>query len=259
MRNINVNIITQPSVFVLSRPEFTPHPKYELPPDGAPAERLIATAGKICYDTYGVEGNPVESHVRNLVRVGHYSVTEHAHVGVFIEGISRGLSHEFVRHRHFNYSQRSTRYTEEGAAALVLEPYYAGIWERICKGGPVIREEEELVYSAIDSFARDVDAYQKQIDLLELLNPGKLTGKDLRKWARGKARQSLPNGLETRMVVTGNTSSWRHFFLMRTNRGAEPEIRRLADMLWKVVTPIVPNGYKDLTVGEHDGFIEVTK
>jgi thymidylate synthase (FAD) len=193
------------------------------------------------------------------VKVGHYSVTEHAHVGVFIEGISRGCSHELVRHRHFNWSQRSTRYTEEGGAAMVLEPYYAEIYARFQNKEPVSGPELAALNSAMLGFENDLKSYNEQLRCLETMNPKGLKGKELRKWARGKARQSLPHSLETRLVMTGNTSSWRHFFLMRTGRGAEPEIRRLAQVLWAVVTPIVPRGYQDLQVAEYDGFIEVTK
>jgi thymidylate synthase ThyX len=84
--------------------------------------------GKVCYDSYGVDGNPVGEARANLVDSGHHSVLEHVHVGVFIEGISRGCSHEIVRHRMFNYSQRSTRYTAEDDAAIVLDPYYAELY-----------------------------------------------------------------------------------------------------------------------------------
>src|SRR4051812_1162262 len=109
-----MKIITEPHVHLLSASSFFPHPTYELPPSGGTrGERLIATAGKVCYDSYGVEGNPINAHVQNLVKSGHLSVIEHVHIGLFIEGISRGCSHEIVRHRMFNYSQRSTRYTKE--------------------------------------------------------------------------------------------------------------------------------------------------
>ena len=253
-----ITVILTPRVHLLSSPMFFPHPRFELPDDGTPGERIIATGGKMCYDTYGKDGHAVESHVKNLVKVGHESVIEHAHVGVLITGVSRGLSHEFVRHRHFNYSQRSTRYTEEGDAAIVLEPYYADIYDRAQKG-EATTDERRLVQVAIDSFEKDLEAYNEQIKLLESLNPKKLTGKNLRKWARGKARQSLPNGLETRLVVTGNMRSWKWFFLMRTGAGAEPEIRRLAQELWYVVTPIVPNAFSDLETNLVNEFIEVTK
>jgi flavin-dependent thymidylate synthase len=120
-----MKLITDCSVHLVSRPEFIPHPEYELPPDGLPLERLIATAGKLCYDSYGPGGNPVIKHVNNLVGQQHFSVIEHANYGFVISGISRGLSHELVRHRHFSYSQRSTRYTAEEGGAYVLEPYLA--------------------------------------------------------------------------------------------------------------------------------------
>lgn len=270
-----MRIITSPAVTLVSSPVFHPHPRYELPTDGEPAERLIATAGKICYDSYGVDGNPVVKHVQNLVASGHHSVVEHVHVGVFIEGISRGCSHEIVRHRMFNYSQRSTRYTAEGDAAIVLDPYFADIYQRsgmaehVADEDPAfIKEQSEtagitveqynVVAQFIDNCASAFDAYGDAVSALDDLAPFGLAARDRRKWSRGKARQLLPHALETRMVMTGNLRAWRHFFLMRTNRGAEAEIRRLAASIYEIVAPIAPTVFDDLIVGAFDGYVELT-
>jgi thymidylate synthase (FAD) len=245
-----MKVITEPQVHLLSASSFFPHPKYELPPawkGGTRAEGLIATAGKVCYDSYGVEGNPIESHVRNLVKSGHLSVVEHVHVGLFIEGISRGCSHEIVRHRMFNYSQRSTRYTKEDDAAIVLDPYYASL--------PA--DDDELT-AFLEATRSAIDSYPYCVATLMQRNPKQLASKDLRKWARGKARQLLPHALETRMVMTGNLRAWRHFLIMRTSRHAEAEIRRLAHAIWHVVQPIAPNVFCDLNVNIVDDYAELT-
>lgn len=247
-----MRVIVAPRVQVISGPAFTPHVLYELPSDGTPAERIIATGGKVCYDTYGADGNPVESHVRNLVRQGHLAVIEHVHVGVFIEGISRGCSHEIVRHRLFNYSQRSTRYTAEGDAAIVLDPYYASLDRPDANDG-----ERQLLNDFVGAARIAIAAYSQQVDRLAQLNPNGLTGKELRKWCRGKARQLLPHALETRMVMTGNLRAWRHFLLMRTSRHAEAEIRRLAAAIHEVLVPLAPSVFVELEAEYVDGFPEL--
>ena len=44
---------------------------------------------------------------------------EHGTVSMYLTGVSRSLTHELVRHRHFSYSQLSQRYVPEGDAAFV--------------------------------------------------------------------------------------------------------------------------------------------
>src|SRR3712207_8222999 len=38
---------------------------------------------------------------------------------MYLSGISRSLTHELIRHRHFSYSQLSQRYVPESDAAFV--------------------------------------------------------------------------------------------------------------------------------------------
>ena len=268
-----MKIITEPTVTLVSVPQFIPHPVYELPPHEVDQEKIVAMAGKVCYDSYGIDGNSVWKHVRNLVDSGHHSVLEHVHVGVFIEGISRGCSHEIVRHRMFNYSQRSTRYTEEGDAAIVLDPYFASLYteadmashldgylpaERTAlKARGVDLDALEMVYTFLSACEESLTSYSWMVQALEALNPEQLAGKDLRKWCRGKARQLLPHALETRMVMTGNLRAWRHFFLMRTSRHAEAEIRRLAERIFQLISPIAPTVFDDMSAEIVNGFLEV--
>jgi thymidylate synthase (FAD) len=258
-----VKILTSPSVRLVSAPVHLAHPVYELPDHNVEAENIVAMAGKVCYDSYSKDGRAVTDHVQSLVRSEHLSVLEHVHVGLFIEGISRGCSHEIIRHRMFNYSQRSTRYTAEEDAAIVLDPYYAELYDREKAAetdpdvSPLSGEESDLLNDFIELGYHSLEEYKRQVDQLERLNPKGLTGRDLRKWCRGKARQVLLHALETRMVMTGNLRAWRHFLVMRTSRHAEAEIRRLAHAVWCVVRPIAPAAFCDVTVESVDGYVEI--
>jgi thymidylate synthase (FAD) len=254
-----VIILTGPSVRLLSQPAFAPHPKYEVPGHEHGAESLIATAGKVCYDSYGLDGNPVKQHVENLMRSGHHSVVEHVHVGVFIEGITRGCSHEIVRHRMFNYSQRSTRYTAEEDAAIVLDPWYAEIFRLVVSDSEVESAKINALNEFVDSARRAIDDYRSHVKNLEQLAPIAIHPRERRKWCRGKARQLLPHALETRMVMTGNLRAWRHFFLMRTARGAEAEIRRLAGVIFDLVEPLAPSVFAGLDREVVGGIVELTE
>ncbi len=261
-----MKVITDCSVTLLSAPLMLNHPEYLLPPDGTEAERIIAMGGKVCYDTYGADGNPVKAHVRNLVSQLHFSVIEHVNVGVIITGISRGLSHEIVRHRHFSFSQRSTRYTAEEDANIVLEPYLADIynrreaWLHDSKLPAPTDRELDLIAEYMAAAVHAVGSYSSVVRKLLLDAESKgMTGKEMRKWARGKARQRLPHDLETRMVMTGNLRSWREFLVKRTSRHAEPEIRRLAERIYGILIVIAPNAFSGMVSDTHDGYIELSE
>lgn len=260
--DMEVGFILKPTVHVLAAPEFFPHPRYKLPtfcpdPDehpelvelqGQPCEQLIAHGGKGCYDSYGEDGRSIEQHILGLIGVGHGSVLEHANITVFIEGISRGCSHEFVRHRAgFSYSQRSTRYVDEGECSVVLEPYMAALYEM--KEEDLRQDEALLIHRYCNSMRDSVNEYRFAVEMLLKLAPSDLGKTDKRKWARGKARQLLPIGLETRMTVTANLRAWRHFLVMRSSQYAEAEIRRLAQELYWQISPYAPSVFKDLEEG----------
>ena len=84
------------------------------------AEKLVATAAKLCYSSSDIESlrdgltdEKTESFIDMLVSIGHESVMEHVSFTFGIEGISRACSHQRVRHRIASYSQKSQRYVNE--------------------------------------------------------------------------------------------------------------------------------------------------
>ncbi len=121
-------------VELIGRPQFIGVP-FELVPDqetlqakidkkqdeGTDAARLVECAGRTCYDSFG-NGRASASYHDHIKQVGHGSVTEHVHLNFFVSGVSRGLTHELVRHRHSNFSQRSTRYVDESESDWALHP-----------------------------------------------------------------------------------------------------------------------------------------
>jgi thymidylate synthase (FAD) len=89
------------------------------------------------------------------------------------------------------------------------------------------------------------------------MNPLNLTGFDKRKWARGKARNILPHALETRITYTGNLRAWRWFIESRSDRHAEPEIRRLANVVLTTLRNEAPLYFEDfVNMGDYDGIPE---
>ncbi|MFQ5910175.1 MAG: FAD-dependent thymidylate synthase, partial [Thermoplasmata archaeon] len=83
----------------------------------------IETAGRaagICWDKE--EKEDYGSFIKRVVRMGHESVIEHVSFTFRIEGVSRAMTHQLVRHRIASYSQRSQRYVDEGEFAYVTPP-----------------------------------------------------------------------------------------------------------------------------------------
>lgn len=267
-----MRIITKPTVTLISAPHFFGHSDYKIPEDGTPVEKLGAFAAKSCYDSFLPKGRANRDNQRDIIEQLHGSVLEHANVTLFIEGITRACSHEVVRHRHFSYSQRSTRYVAEEDGAIVLEPYFALLWRRY---GFFLNDrkiewqramhrpdreykEIELVMEHVGSSIEALSAYERQVEMLMELNPEGKSGFDLRKWARGKARNILPHSTETRITMSGNFRAWRHFIEERSGRGAEPEIRRLANAVMEVLSPLAPTYFEDYRGEFVDGFYEWT-
>jgi thymidylate synthase (FAD) len=241
-----MKIIREPRVCVVAATVFYGHPEYLLPGDGDNAVRLGAFAAKGCYDAFGTDGRSNHDNQARIIESGHGSVLEHFNVSLFIEGISRACSHEIVRHRAgFAYSQRSTRYTNEGDSAIVLDPYYASL-----------HNIDPLFTEFLHETKAAIAAYEYQVEELINRNPLGFTGTELRKWARGKARNLLPHALETRMLMTGNLRAWRHFIEMRSERHAEAEIRRLADHVITALRGIAPFYFADYDEQLVDGILE---
>jgi len=270
-----VKVILEPKVTVVSKVNFLEHPEYKVPDDGDNFTRLGAFAAKGCYDSFGEEGRANKDNQLAILEYRHGSVLEHLNITLFIEGITRGCSLELNRHRMFSISQRSTRYVAEEESAIVLEPFFARLFRKLepkfddCvnrfraasyptpyelleaqekKGDdPIWRRlrDSRLLLQHLNSQCNSVFSYQDQVEELMKMNPYELENFDLRKWARGKARNLLPHGIETRGTYTTNIRGWRWFIESRSESNAETEIRFLADKVLLAVREAAPLYFKD--------------
>lgn len=159
---------------------------------------------------------------------------EHGSVTFYITGISRSLTHELIRHRHFSYSQLSQRYVPERDAEIV-EP-------AVIANDPVLHEKFLAAAQA------SVDAYTELLAGLEEKFADVPSATLRRKQARQAARAVLPNATETRIVVTGNYRAWRHFVAMRATEHADVEIRELAVECLRQLQKAAANVFADFTI-----------
>lgn len=198
-----------PKLYVLTEPSF---PRTEVSwftgveaPDETEftnSECAIITAGRTCYRSHA-SGRPDELHIKNLLASGHGSVIEHANFGLLISGVSRSLTHELVRHRHFSFSQESQRYVAE-EPEFVIPP--------------------NLPADLLPKFAESCEAALATYAQLLGSLPATKAGREV-------ARAVLPNCTATRLAMTGNLRSWRQLILKRGGKGADAEMRRFAKLL----------------------------
>lgn len=228
-------LYTEPRITLISRPQFL-QPEH-LPVawlgESTDGERLAEFAGRLCYMS---QKNPAKRETReyleNIKKQGHGSVLEHANYSILLEGVSRSLTHELVRHRAgFSYSQLSQRYVDESEANFVVPPAVIGdkeleaSWRAQIEGAQ--RSYVELVEQLMERYAWVADKVHR------------------RKMAREAARGVLPNSTETKIVVTGNARAWRTMLELRSGEGAELEIRRCAVAILRLLQRESPAFFSD--------------
>ena len=213
-----MNILRQPSVTLVARPQFLEpeHLPVQWKGESTDGEKLAEFAGRLCYmSQHNPAGRTTAEYLANILRQGHGSVFEHAVYVLLIEGISRSCSHELVRHRAgFGYSQLSQRYVDESNASFVMPPAILG-------DATMETEWRDQVESAQAAYIRAVERLVVKYDWVS----DKI---HRRKLAREAARSVLPNATEVKIVVSGNVRAWRTMLELRLGEGAELEIRRMA-------------------------------
>ena len=229
---------TEPVLSLVARPSFCnpDHLPVNWIGDSTDGERLAEFAGRLCYMS---QGNPAKratrEYIENIKKQGHGSVLEHANYSLLLEGVSRSLTHELVRHRAgFAYSQLSQRYVDESQASFVVPPAILGD-EPLEQAWKAQVESAQTLY--VDLVGRLMERYGWVADKIHR-----------RKMAREAARAVLPNATETKIVVTGNARAWRTMLELRSSEGAELEIRRLAVALLRLFQREAPGFFSDFEI-----------
>jgi len=220
-----MELFLEPKVTLLARPHFSEptHLPVSWLGESTDGERLAEFAGRLCYMSQANPAKrPTREYLENIKKQGHGSVLEHSNYSLLLEGVSRSLTHELVRHRAgFAYSQLSQRYVDESKADFVVPPAIIGD-EALEKRW---REEVEGAQNAYVALVEQLmERYGWIADRVHR-----------RKMAREAARAVLPNATETKVVVTGNARAWRTMLELRASEGAELEIRRCAGTVLRLL------------------------
>lgn len=182
-------------------------------------ERAVATAARLCYAPVGgrelmesLTDEKIRKVLTTIMASGHFSTLEHASYTFAVEGVSRALTHQLVRHRLASYNQQSQRYVK-----FKEEP-------------PIVRP------ASVDTNPEAAQAFDEAIEACwqayDKLVQASVPAED--------ARYVLPNACETKIVVTMNIRELMHFFSNRCCNRAQWEIRELAWKMLELVRPTAP-------------------
>lgn len=175
-------------------------------------------AGKIFTDGINDPGDQ-EQFVRQVVASGHESPLEHVKFTFAVEGVSRALTHQLVRHRIASYSQQSQRYVKETDFDYIIPPS--------------IEADEEMKKEYVNIMRAIQESYTCLLKAFEKKNrKGEAVNQDV--------RFVLPQAAETKIIVTMNCRELMHFFQERCCLRAQWEIRRLAQEMLRICQQKLP-------------------
>ncbi|MBP2655073.1 MAG: Thymidylate synthase thyX [Firmicutes bacterium] len=185
-------------------------------------DRMAATAARLCYSPVGAEelveklsDAQIVKLLDRIVDSGHLSTVEHVNFTFAVEGVSRVLTHQLVRHRIASYSQQSQRYVKEHDFEYIVPP-------TIAANRPAAAKFAALMENIRDTYDDLVALGVHQED----------------------ARYCLANATETKVVVTMNARALHNFFELRCCTRAQWEIRCLAEKMLAEVRKVAPYLFK---------------
>ena len=248
--------ITEPKVFLIGETRIieeglsaylehlgVPEWRSDAPTD---AERLIEVMGRLCYRSFKPGLNPNVTKIRehnkdymaNIVSTKHGSVIEHPTMNFIFADVSRVFTHELVRHRvGVAVSQESLRFVRLDDLGMWLPT--------------VIKEDEEVVRIFISKF-KELEKLQFEFaQHFKLDEPG--TSFHKKKMVTSAMRRLAPEGLTTTVGWSANPRTIRWLLEMRTDPGAEEEIRFVFGKVGEMVTHRYPHLFSDFIVEVAEG------
>ena len=203
-----------------------------------PGQLVIEAAGRACYRSWEEGLNPNVTRIRrdqeqyflNLLRSGHGSVLEHANYTFILYDVSRIATHEIVRHRAGSaFSQESLRFVRLDEIPFripeVLEPMRPQIVS-------ILETLEEFQIAAAKEFGLDQEGvpFHKKKEITSAM------------------RRLAPDGVSTVLFWTANIRTIRHVVHMRTDPGAEEEMRYIFNEVGNIMKNEVPFLFGDFKV-----------
>jgi len=205
--------------------------------------KMIEKAGRTCYQSEkgSITDESADKFVRRLIARGHLSQLEYGRLVVKFKNCSRGNSHEIVRHRLASFSQESTRYVDESDSSFVMPPD-----KNIDEAFLVKLKHTDLTYDK----ESEVLVSPKQMAEFIYRYYGVL--KNEGGWTSEDARQFLPIGTTSEIVIGTNFRHWIDIFSLRCERHAHWEIRSVMSKLLEEMKEHVPAVFSQFQVVGYD-------
>lgn len=211
---------------------------------------FIESAARVSHRSEDLQTATPERFIETVV-LGHgdWSVVEHVSASVeFI--VDRGITHEIVRHRHFSYTQESTRfvnYAKKMPPAFIYPQ--VGVECPHCLAGNSPQPQGESIndtHTTAWLHGRDFCPYEPC--WLYAIRTAEDEYRNLldSTWRPQEARSVFPNALAAKLIMTGNLRAWRHFLRMRTTKETHPQLRQVTIPLLEQFKAQVPLLFDDI-------------
>lgn len=203
-------------------------------------ELVVEAAGRICYMSFGDKQHrkTTKEYISNILHQGHDSVLEHASFTILVDGLTRALSHQLVRHRiGFAYSQLSQQYHDESAAEFVQphgldeNPELKTQWLQWCAATRAMHDSLRSVNLQVPAFSH-------------------LNTKEQQRHSRSMARSVLPNSTCTTIMITGNARAWRHLLSIRGDIEGDIEMREYCVSIYQLLINAAPSLFSGFEIIE---------
>src|SRR5574344_587231 len=122
--------------------------------------KTVYTACRTCYSSdspINIYKNAVDEEkmlnlIEKVISSGHYSTIEHIQISFAVSNVSRACTHQFVRHRHVSFSQKSQRYVKEKGQFDYLTP-------KTIENNKILNEKyDEMMQKIAELYQEFVDA-----------------------------------------------------------------------------------------------------
>jgi thymidylate synthase (FAD) len=201
------------------------------------ANDLPVSAARVSHGNEDKTGDDPEKDLklmRFLAEHKHLSPFEHQSVTFLIEA-PLYVAREWMRHRTQAFNEISMRYTSDPSDTYYIPDTFRA---QAAKNKQSSEGAVELQEFARTEYCAAVEASKQQYDKLLALGV-----------AREIARGVLPTSMVTRFYATANLRNWAHWYSLRSDMGAQLEIRHYAHEIDKQLIALWPEAWGVL-VGE---------
>ena len=228
--------IVTPRVQLIAWTDFRAPTGTDWQTDADGGGALAEFAGRSCYQAWDKKVPATATnagYLAHILQVGHLAVLEHASATFYLTGISRALSAELTRHRHFSFSALSPRHQAEQPA--VVEPAAVAADPQLHEAFLAGVRAAELAHRELLAGLAERYADSEQAGLR-------------RKQLRQAARTLLPGATATTLVITGNLRAWRHLIGMRAAEHADQEMRAVVIECLRQLRELAPPVFADFVI-----------